>query len=98
MARYKKDLAKGLEVWLGLRPEEVEIRLKPASKAKNQVIGKIIDYGFLGQKIVYHIELKNKRVLHVTIPTSEKARNPNFLPAKPVFISWGYSDGVVLLK
>lgn len=98
MTKYKKDLAKGVEIWLGIRPEELEIGTKQASKTKNQVIGKIIDCGFLGQKIVYHIEMKNKRVLHVTMPTSAKARNPHFLPTKTVFVSWYSSDGVVLLK
>jgi putrescine transport system ATP-binding protein len=98
MVQYKKDLKKDREVWVGLRPEELELGFKPVPKTKNQVIGKIIDFGFLGHKIVYYIEMKNKSPLQVTIPTSEKARNPNFAPAKTVFVSWCFSDGVVLLK
>ena len=98
MAKHKDNLPKGQEVWLGLRPEEVEVDIKPAPKTENQVSGTIIDCGFLGQKIIYYIELKNKKIIHASMPTSEKARHPNFLPGKTVFVSWWHSDGVVLLQ
>lgn len=96
--KTKTNYKIGKNLTLGLRPEEVEIDTKPAPKNENQVIGKIIDYGFLGQKIVYHVELCNGKDIHVTIPTSDKMKNPNFKMGKKVFVSWLYSDGVLLDK
>jgi len=98
MARSKDHLNLGQIIWLGIRPEEVGIDIKPAPKNENQVVGKIIDYAFLGHKIVYHVELKNKKNIHVTVPTSERTKNPNFTPGREVYISWYYPDGVVLIK
>ena len=98
MARSKEHLNLGQIIWLGIRPEEVGIDIKPAPKNENQVVGKIIDYAFLGDKIVYHVELKNKKNIHVTVPTSERMRNPKFTPGRKVYISWYYPDGVVLTQ
>ncbi|MEQ9116432.1 MAG: ABC transporter ATP-binding protein [Rickettsiales bacterium] len=94
--RTNQDYAEGSKLSLGLRPEEVEISLNPAPKNENQVKGKIIDYGFLGQKIVFHVELCNENNIHVSIPTSNKMKNPNFKMGKEVYVSWVYSDGVLL--
>lgn len=96
--KTKEDLQEGQIAWLGVRPEEVEIDVEPAPKNENEVEGTIIDYGFLGQKIVYHVELSTKKTIHVTIPTSEKMKNPDFKTGKKVYVSWFYSDGVLLTK
>ena len=96
--KTNEDIEAGQTVWLGVRPEEVEIDIEPAPENENEVEGIIIDYGFLGQKIVYHIELNTKKTIHVTIPTSEKMKNPGFKPEKKVYVSWFYSDGVLLTK
>lgn len=96
--KTKEDVQKDQTVWLGVRPEEVEIDIEPAPKNENEVEGTIIDYGFLGQKIVYHVELSTKKTIHVTIPTSEKMKNPGFKDGKKVYVSWFYSDGVLLTK
>ncbi len=96
--KTKEDIQEGQTVWLGVRPEEVEIDVEPAPKNENEVEGTIIDYGFLGQKIAYHVELSTKKTIHVTIPTSEKMKNPGFKTGKKVYVSWFYSDGVLLTK
>jgi putrescine transport system ATP-binding protein len=98
IAKATNNLALGATVWLGIRPEEIGIDIKPVGKGENQLEGKIIDYGFLGQKVVYHVELKSKRTVHVSVPTSEKMRNPKFIPGRKVFVSWCYPDGVVLTE
>jgi putrescine transport system ATP-binding protein len=98
IARATDNLPLGATVWLGIRPEEIGIDTKPVLKGENQLQGKIIDYGFLGQKVVYHVELKSKRTVHVSVPTSEKMRNPKFIPGRKVFVSWCYPDGVVLTE
>lgn len=98
MARARDDLSLGQIVWLGIRPEEVEIDINPAPKNENQVVGKIIDYGFLGHQIVYHVELSNKRNMHVSVPTAERMKNPKLTPGRKVYISWYHSDGVILTK
>ncbi len=97
MAKSKIELVLGQVIWVGVRPEEVGIDIKPA-KNENQVVGTVIDYAFLGDKIVYHVELKNKKNIHVTVPTSERAKNPELIPGKKVYISWYYTDGVILTE
>lgn len=99
MIKSKRDIPIGATVWLGIRPEELEIDVKPASKNENQVEAKIIEYGFLGDKTVYHVELlKNNRIIHISVPTSERMRNPEFVTGRRVYVSWYYSDGVVLTE
>ena len=78
----------------GVNPGTVSRSLNP--QTENQVIGKIIDIGFLGQKIIYHVELGNKKFVHVTIPTSERSKNPGFILGKTVYLSWYHSEGVIL--
>lgn len=96
--KSNKDYKLQKKLTLGLRPEEVEIDTKPAPRHENQVMGKIIDYGFLGQKIVYHVDVGNEKVIHVTIPTTDRMKNPAFKMGKKVYVSWVYSDGVLLEK
>ncbi len=93
---YSEDDQVGNIIWLGLRPEELDIDTRPAPKTENQVIGKIIDIGFLGQKIVYHVELSSNKFVHVTVPTSERSKNPGFVLGNTVYLSWYYSEGVIL--
>jgi putrescine transport system ATP-binding protein len=93
---YSEEGEIGDMVWLGLRPEEIDIDTKPAPKNENQVIGKIIDIGFLGQKIVYHVEIENDKCVHVTVPTSERSKNPGFVLGRTVYLSWYHSEGVIL--
>lgn len=95
---YCENAVVGETVWLGLRPEELDIDTKPAPKSENQVIGRIIDIGFLGQKIVYHIELSENKFVHVTVPTSERSKNPGFVLGNTVYLSWYHSDGVIIRK
>ena len=92
------DYEIGDDISLGLRPEEVEIDIKKSPEDENEVEGTIIDYGFLGQKIVYHVELTNGKDIQVTIPTSSKMKNPDFKMGKKVYVSWFYDDGVLLEK
>jgi putrescine transport system ATP-binding protein len=96
--KTSEDVQIGQIVWLGVRPEEVEIDIEPAPENENEVEGIIIDYGFLGQKIAYHVELSTTKTIHVTIPTSEKMKNPGFKTGKKVYVSWFYSDGVLLTR
>ncbi len=98
LVRTSTELEKGQVVWIGVRPEEAEIDIEPAPKNENEVEGIIIDYAFLGQKIVYYVELKTKKVIQVTIPTSEKMKNPEFVLGRKVYVSWFYSDGVLLTQ
>ncbi len=96
--KTKEDYPIGKKISLGLRPEEVEIDVSKTPDDENEVVGTIIDYGFLGQKIVYHVELRNGKNIHVTIPTSSKMKNPDFKMGKKVYVSWFYDDGVLLQK
>jgi putrescine transport system ATP-binding protein len=97
-APSKIDFHMGHKIWLGLRPEEVEMDIVPAPKNENQVAGTIIDFGFLGQKIVFLVELSTGKVMQVTIPTSDRKKNPGFTLGNKVYVSWLYSDGVLLDK
>jgi putrescine transport system ATP-binding protein len=83
-------------VWVAVRPEEMAVSTMPALPEENQITGKIIDIAFLGDKILYHVALKNEKIVHVSVPTSARGNNAELAFGSEVVVSWYDTDGVVL--
>lgn len=86
----------GTEVWVAVRPEEMGIYSEPDDDSHNHSIGEIIDIAFLGNQIVYHVLLPSKKIVHVSLPTSARAKNPLLDYGNVAYISWDKTDGVLL--
>ncbi len=81
---------------LALRPEELAVTSFKPDDAENILEGKIINIGFLGSEIFYHIELLDKKIIHVSVPTAARSKNLDLSIDKNVYVTWHLSDGVIL--
>lgn len=86
----------GTEVWVAVRPEEMWIYSEPDDESFNYGQGEIIDIAFLGSQIIYHIALKSGKIVHVSMSSSARARNPLLDYGYKAYISWDKTDGVLL--
>ncbi len=92
---YEK-LNLGTEVWVAVRPEEMGIYSEPDDDSHNHAEGVIVDIAFLGSQIIYHVELQSKKIVHVSLPTSARAKNPLLDYGNKAYVSWDKTDGVLL--
>ncbi len=86
----------GSETWVAVRPEEMGIYSEPDDDSHNHAEGTIVDIAFLGNQIIYHVELKSKKIVHVSLPTSARAKNPLLDYGNTAYVSWDKTDGVLL--
>ncbi len=86
----------GSEAWVAVRPEEMGIYSEPDDDSHNHAEGKIIDISFLGNQIIYYVELKSKKIVHVSVPTSARSKNPLLDYGNTAYVSWDKTDGVLL--
>ncbi|MGB4191054.1 MAG: ABC transporter ATP-binding protein [Rickettsiales bacterium] len=92
-----EQLNVGTEVWVAVRPEEMGIYSEPDDDSHNHGEGEIIDIAFLGNQIIYHVALlPSRKIVHVSVPTSARAKNPLLDYGNKAYISWDKTDGVML--
>ena len=90
----KLDL--GTEAWVAVRPEEMGIYSEPDDDSHNHAEGIIVDIAFLGNQIIYHVELKSGKIVHVSSPTAARSKNPLLDYGNKAYVSWDKTDGVLL--
>lgn len=86
----------GTEVWVAVRPEEMGIFSEPEDDSHNHAEGEIVDIAFFGSQIIYHVALPSNKIIHVSVPTSARAKNPLLDYGNKAYISWDKTDGVLL--
>lgn len=86
----------GTEVWVAVRPEEMGIFSEPEDDSHNHAEGEIVDVAFFGSQIIYHVSLPSNKIIHVSVPTSARAKNPLLDYGNKAYISWDKTDGVLL--
>jgi putrescine transport system ATP-binding protein len=86
----------GNEAWVAVRPEEMGIYSEPDDDSHNHAEGVIVDIAFLGNQIIYHVELKSGKIVHVSLPTSARAKNHLLDYGNKAYVSWDKTDGVLL--
>jgi putrescine transport system ATP-binding protein len=94
--KYPREVGK--KVWFAVRPEEMSIHSSPRNDDANQVHGEILDIGFLGTQIIYHVALPSGKIVNVTVPSSALSKNPNLDWGKKAYLTWHDTDGVILEK
>ena len=92
---YEK-LNLGTEAWVAVRPEEMGIYSEPDDDSHNHAEGEIVDIAFLGNQIIYHVALKSNKIVHVSLPTSARAKNHLLDYGNKAYVSWDKTDGVLL--
>ncbi len=86
----------GDEVWVAVRPEEMDIHNEESDNAYNQATGEIVDISFIGNQIIYHIMLPSKKIVHTSVPTSARSKNILLDYGNRAYVSWDKTDGVML--
>ncbi len=94
--QHKDTLAQGSTVWIAVRPEEMGISTTPAPENENQIEGTIIDIAFLGENIIYHVQLASGIIVNVSVASSARNKSADFIVGGKVFVSWYDTDGVLL--
>ena len=92
------NFPEGKQVWFAIRPEELTITDHNREKNSNTIKGKIIDIAFLGSQVIYHVQLQDGNIIHVSIPTATGSKNINLSINSEAYISWHSNDGVFLEK
>lgn len=93
-----KTTSEGQEVWVAIRPEEFTISSSPRAEGENQIEGKIIDIAFLGNQVVYHIDLGNEsdKIIHASVPTTARNLSADLQVGNVAYLSWDDDDCVLL--
>lgn len=91
-----ENVTKDDRVWVAVRHEEMAIHTNPANANENSVKGTIIDIAFLGNQIIYHVELLSEHIVHVSVPTSARNIDATLTVGDDAYVSWHDTDGVVL--
>ena len=91
-----EDLNIGTEVWVAVRPEEMGIYSEPDDDSYNHAVGEIKDIAFLGNQIIYHVKLISNKIVHVSVPSSARSKNPLLDYGSKAYVSWDKTDGVIL--
>jgi putrescine transport system ATP-binding protein len=77
------NLAQGPDGWTGVRPERIALaRAEPT--AANRVAGKVVEAGFLGDRMIYVVEASGGGTLKVASPAGGEV----FRTGEPVWASW----------
>jgi putrescine transport system ATP-binding protein len=93
------DIAAGCsEAWVAVRPEEIEIDSVPTDIEENEIRGVIIDIGFLGETILYHVRLNSGKIVQVSVPTANRSINQDLFIGEEAYLSWYYSDGMIVVR
>ncbi len=96
MASPEKPAA-GAKSAVAIRPEKIRVtRQPPAHAPVNTVEGEIWDVGYLGDMTVFHIRLKDGRVVKASSLNAVRAVEDPFGYDQQVWISFGEDAGVVL--
>jgi putrescine transport system ATP-binding protein len=86
----------GDRVALAMRPEKLRLlREAPAEAAANSVHGAIEEIGYLGERTVYRVRVRDGPALAVAVPNLSRASAPLALGEK-VWLTWPAEAGILL--
>ncbi len=96
--KHPESLQAGTKACIAVRPEEMEINRTAAPANENQLKGKVMDIGFLGEQIIFHVELATGKLINVCVPSTTRSQTTDFAFGEEVYVSWYDTDGVVLTE
>lgn len=89
----------GDKVWIAVRPEKMIVSLNPpADLSANVLQGEVWDIGYLGKLSVYHVRLKDKRMVTVAMTNRNRETERTITWEDHVYVTWAPDASVVLLN
>jgi putrescine transport system ATP-binding protein len=92
-----RSVALGATVWLGLRPEKVDIGSERPVGDVNAVAGTLHEAGYRGDMSIYKIRLGDRSLIKVAVANTARGRR-GFAAGDVVWLSWPADAGVVLTQ
>ncbi|MDB2490642.1 TOBE domain-containing protein [Paracoccus sp. (in: a-proteobacteria)] len=81
-----------------MRPEKIVVGTEPDPDRTNQVRGRIVDIGYLGNVSTYHLELPGGQKFSAQMTNARRLARRDFTWDDEVWLSWTETAGVVLTE
>jgi len=91
------SVALGATVWLGLRPEKIDIGSERPADDINAVAGTLHEVGYRGDMSIFKVRLGDRSLMKVTVANTAHGRR-GFAAGDVVWLSWPADAGVVLTQ
>jgi len=91
------SVALGATVWLGLRPEKIDIGSERPADDINAVAGTLHEVGYRGDMSIFKVRLGDRSLMKVTVANTAHGRR-GFAVGDVVWLSWPADAGVVLAQ
>ncbi|MGR3524221.1 ABC transporter ATP-binding protein [Paracoccus sp. (in: a-proteobacteria)] len=88
----------GQSVSFAIRPEKIVVGTEPDPDRTNQVRGRIVDIGYLGNVSTYHLELPEGQKFSAQMTNARRLARRDFTWDDEVWLSWTETAGVVLTE
>jgi putrescine transport system ATP-binding protein len=93
------DVAKGNNVWFGIRPEKMRISsAKPKNASVNAIEGEVWEIGYLGDVTTFHVKLDDGMIARVATLNSARSSAEQLTWGDRAWISFSPDAGIVLTK
>jgi putrescine transport system ATP-binding protein len=98
-ATHSTNATIGSIAWIALRPEKIQISLRPPNGATdNTVAGAVSDIGYLGDISLYKVRLDSGQMMKVSVANITRLLERPIGWDARVWLSWAPDAGVVLTK
>ena len=94
-----QSVRSGSQIWVGIRPEKIQLNKKPPKKSgTNQAVGIVDDIGYLGDSSIYKIRLESGLIIEVAAPnlTRPMDREHHITWEDTVYLNWAPSSAMLL--
>ncbi len=88
----------GSEVWVAVRPENLDISKQPPTQDNNVAKGRIDEIAYFGDQSIYHVRLPSEKIVKVKRPNLVRSIERDLSWEDEVYLSWLPSSGVVLMS
>lgn len=93
------NAAIGEKAWVAIRPEKMIVSLNAPNKMTANVLqGEVWDIGYLGKLSVYHVRLKDGRMVTVAMTNRSRETERTITWEDHVYVTWAPDASVVLLS
>lgn len=88
----------GAQAWVAVRPEKLNIALTPPHDPTiNCVEGEVWDIGYLGDMSIYHVKLKNEKMVIASEVNRKRLTERKITYENKVYISFDKDSGIALI-
>ena len=84
--------------WLAIRPEKIAVHAERPPPGGNQLAGRLLDYGYLGDWTTYLVEIAPGRTLRAARANASRTDERPLACDDPVWLTFAASSAVVLTK